>query len=441
MIDSTDSEDAEIVSLNSILNQGPEFEPQWHAVGQESREEGSYYFIDRGTSSTCDNSGTMTSIINTTNNINAAATANVEGSFLPDTNQSQKSASCAHSRSSTLESIAHSDPCCSHQKSDRETAANSSCCSHPGVGSSIPPIAAVLAPGAVALGIVVESGASTELVCEPAPELPRCTEAAAVTNPAHVAIARLHSDPPCSIGAANQDEATTSRILSVGGIKPSIQFSAPARPRIHPCQHFQRHSFKAIQQNLVDTDEDEDRDEDLDDEEWKRSKGDDRRKMDILSALGIADASEEGPEDTPFNFFKNEPVIHSLPEQYRLQLMTRRNTVDGGTFSRSKGFGSSMEYDDQTGVVHLPLDFFEGYHRHHLGVDDSDSDGSDDSDDQTGYPRIKKRTMAADEDVAHLSPIPFSELPSLTNIGLCSHGIVKLSSNIRLLSFATCLQM
>ncbi|KAF9406640.1 hypothetical protein BGZ94_003019, partial [Podila epigama] len=45
-----------------------------------------------------------------------------------------------------------------------------------------------------------------------------------------------------------------------------------------------------------------------------------------------------------------------------------------------------------------------------------------------------------DEDLGRLSPIPFSELPSLTNIGLCSHGIVKLSSNIRFLSSATCVQ-
>ncbi|KAF9910155.1 hypothetical protein BX616_010938 [Lobosporangium transversale] len=46
-----------------------------------------------------------------------------------------------------------------------------------------------------------------------------------------------------------------------------------------------------------------------------------------------------------------------------------------------------------------------------------------------------------DEELEHLSPIPFSELPSLTNIGLCSHGIVRLSSNIRLLASATCVQM
>lgn len=48
---------------------------------------------------------------------------------------------------------------------------------------------------------------------------------------------------------------------------------------------------------------------------------------------------------------------------------------------------------------------------------------------------------AGDEDVAHLSPIPFSELPSLTNIGLCSNGIVKLSTNIRLLTSATSIQV
>ncbi|KAF9972693.1 hypothetical protein BGZ65_009667, partial [Modicella reniformis] len=40
-----------------------------------------------------------------------------------------------------------------------------------------------------------------------------------------------------------------------------------------------------------------------------------------------------------------------------------------------------------------------------------------------------------------LNPIPFSELPSLTNIGMCSQGIVKLSSNIRFLASATCVQI
>ncbi|KAF8978507.1 hypothetical protein BGZ46_006397 [Entomortierella lignicola] len=46
-----------------------------------------------------------------------------------------------------------------------------------------------------------------------------------------------------------------------------------------------------------------------------------------------------------------------------------------------------------------------------------------------------------DEEMGQLSPIPFSELPNLTNIGLCSYGIVKLSSNIRLLASATCVQI
>ncbi|KAG0213213.1 hypothetical protein BGX31_001301 [Mortierella sp. GBA43] len=46
-----------------------------------------------------------------------------------------------------------------------------------------------------------------------------------------------------------------------------------------------------------------------------------------------------------------------------------------------------------------------------------------------------------DEELGQLSPIPFSELPSLTNIGMCSQGIVKLSSNIRFLASATCVQI
>lgn len=44
-------------------------------------------------------------------------------------------------------------------------------------------------------------------------------------------------------------------------------------------------------------------------------------------------------------------------------------------------------------------------------------------------------------ELGHLSPIPFSELPSMTSIGLCSRGIVRLSSNIKLLASATCVQM
>ncbi|KAF9108759.1 hypothetical protein BGX29_007049 [Mortierella sp. GBA35] len=44
-------------------------------------------------------------------------------------------------------------------------------------------------------------------------------------------------------------------------------------------------------------------------------------------------------------------------------------------------------------------------------------------------------------EMGHLNPIPFSDLPSLTSIGLCSRGIVRLSSNIKLLASATCVQI
>jgi hypothetical protein len=40
-----------------------------------------------------------------------------------------------------------------------------------------------------------------------------------------------------------------------------------------------------------------------------------------------------------------------------------------------------------------------------------------------------------------LSPIVFSELPNLKNIGLCSLGLVKLSPNICFLYITNCLQM
>ncbi|KAG0330986.1 hypothetical protein BG000_011304 [Podila horticola] len=67
---------------------------------------------------------------------------------------------------------------------------------------------------------------------------------------------------------------------------------------------------------------------------------------------------------------------------------------------------------------------------------DEDTDG-----DNYGYGYDGDAQSILDEELDLLSPIPFSELPSLTNIGLCSQGIVKLSSNIRFLGSATCVQI
>ncbi|GJJ71200.1 hypothetical protein EMPS_03550 [Entomortierella parvispora] len=76
------------------------------------------------------------------------------------------------------------------------------------------------------------------------------------------------------------------------------------------------------------------------------------------------------------------------------------------------------------------------------GLDeDEDEDDMDEGD--MGAQQRKKPSPPSilDEDMEPLSPFPFSDLPSLTNIGLCTRGIVKLSSNIKLLSSATCVQI
>ncbi|KAG0314887.1 hypothetical protein BGZ99_007789 [Dissophora globulifera] len=121
-----------------------------------------------------------------------------------------------------------------------------------------------------------------------------------------------------------------------------------------------------------------------------------------------------------------------------------------------------MDHDYET-VVHLPEDFFGGHHRYGTddGNDDSSENDDDEHDDDRGdYVEVKRLSSGkgmgtsiadhstttlvsagyslfnysmmkgADEDVAHLCPIPFSELPSLSNIGLCSHGIVNCCNDL-----------
>ncbi|KAF9952371.1 hypothetical protein BGZ65_005312 [Modicella reniformis] len=468
-MDDTDSDDAEIVSLSSILNQGPEPEPQWHAVGQD-QDEGVYYYPNsNGSGFGLAGSASAATLNNSSTNTTTTAKAGVP--FLQETDSGHESGGggVAHSRASTLESIAHSD---SHWS---ETLC---CSSRTGMGSPMSPstTAALTPPGAIASTVGPDT--LLELVSNsPTLETPHyVTEATVTVVAAHAAdtTTALSLSNTSQLNGANQNDAQNDAQndgIEHDNDKTTKQSLTPVRPRIHPCQHLQKHSFRAIQQDLVETDEDEDTDEDLDDG-GNRSKSD-RRKMDIISALGIADAPDEGPGDVPFSLFKDEPVFHSLPDQYRLHT-TRRNT-DGGSYSRSRSFGSRFDHDDYAAVVHLPQDFFEG-HRHHFGVgdeedSDEESDHDVDEDDQAGYPRIRRTIkgkgmgtsvmgpsisafvsgshsflnypmmMTADEDVGHLNPIPFSELPSLTNIGLCSHGITKLSSNIRLLSSATCLQL
>ncbi|KAF9909201.1 hypothetical protein EC991_008962 [Linnemannia zychae] len=221
---------------------------------------------------------------------------------------------------------------------------------------------------------------------------------------------------------------------------------------------------------------------DLDDSD-DELRGPSDRKMDLIAALGITDLPDRtpspGPQDIPFSFFTEEPTFHAFQDPTSSQLFNmRRYTTDG--YSKGKEVcGPWMDQTDET-VVHLPQDFFDRYGPSQQDLDGDglgdDFDGELEHEEQPRFPsrRLGKRlslgniggysssgafsgghatptnsTMmlnmlipsAPDEDVAHLSPIPFSELPSLTNIGLCSQRIVKLSSNIRLLSSTTCLQI
>jgi len=250
--------------------------------------------------------------------------------------------------------------------------------------------------------------------------------------------------------------------------------------------------------------EDDDCDEDyydLDDEEKIRKM--DNRKMDLIAALGIADQPDEFKPE-PFNFFKGEPIFHQQPDRsMNHAATTRRYTTDGVNSGRGFRVPWASQDDFSTAVL-LPEDFFDRGLQSSIEEDSdledldeqSDLDGSGNtrplgegegtrmdyfSRDQHQDPlefggRLNRRGLLkgkgvsgsrghafsqstgvligscsprrshgqmslGDEDVAHLSPIPFSDLLSLTNIGLCSSEIVKLSSNIRLLSSATSIQL
>lgn len=102
---------------------------------------------------------------------------------------------------------------------------------------------------------------------------------------------------------------------------------------------------------------------------------------------------------------------------------------------------------DETGASHPhpPTNPFQQYHKG-KALSYEIKDGEDDQDDEVdgdnyGYGHDGDAQSILDEELDFLSPFPFSDLPSLTNIGLCSKKIVKLSSNIRFLGSATCVQM
>ncbi|KAF9578758.1 hypothetical protein BGW38_005291, partial [Lunasporangiospora selenospora] len=254
-----------------------------------------------------------------------------------------------------------------------------------------------------------------------------------------------------------------------------------------------------------------DMDDDNDGDDNKVDNDDqDHAKLDLISALGIEDPSSEAIEVEPFAFF-DAHCSHTL------QNLTSMQRLHGGIppdslywnsgFSGSAGSGPSSPWrdpdEDEIGQPgsRIGIDEFAGlgpppdyphhqnhhsshhsHHPHHGMTTESEPGilggrwrlgsrrGS-----RSGPPAgplsgsgsmnallASAATAAAantagawmygsdgllpylpmtDEDVSHLSPLPFSELPNLSSIGLCGHGIVRLSRNIRLLTSATCLQI
>lgn len=176
--------------------------------------------------------------------------------------------------------------------------------------------------------------------------------------------------------------------------------------------------------------------------------------MDIISALGIADRPYESSSYAFFGGSSSPPTArapsghHQQPHQPSLHLHK-------DLFTSLPRLTSDM---DETGASHphpiplpLPSTNTNPFLQYHKGKalsyeikDDEHQDQDQDEDtdgDNYGYGYDGDAQSILDEELDLLSPIPFSELPSLTNIGLCSQGIVKLSSNIRFLGSATCVQM
>ncbi|KAF9110140.1 hypothetical protein BGX27_006725 [Mortierella sp. AM989] len=180
-------------------------------------------------------------------------------------------------------------------------------------------------------------------------------------------------------------------------------------------------------------------------------------EMDIISALGIADrpyqssydffnGSSSTDNNTPTSPLSSIPQPHHIPHHH--QLLTKQdstNLIICSSKSHQQG-----EYETRMSTA-VGSDF-----RGHASSKRAPSyelkgneQRSQDEDDQEFMDSWDENTLRLegcgdsilDEEMEQLSPIPFSELPSLTNIGLCSHGIVKLSSNIRLLASATCVQI
>ncbi|KAG0207337.1 hypothetical protein BGX28_001387 [Mortierella sp. GBA30] len=182
--------------------------------------------------------------------------------------------------------------------------------------------------------------------------------------------------------------------------------------------------------------------------------------MDIISALGIADR----PYQSSYDFFSSTGSTPSPPRSLGLQqqsstqaqqvqsqqyyhhsaTLTKRDSMALLLSSSSSRTVGQEDYETRTSICAVASEC-QGHHhdsyRRTLSYELKDEDDDEYADMEDGGILKIEADSVLDEDLENLSPIPFSDLPSLTNIGLCSHGIVKLSSNIRLLASATCVQI
>ncbi|KAG0200575.1 hypothetical protein BGX28_006399 [Mortierella sp. GBA30] len=426
--DEGDSDNEEIVSLNSILNEGPALRLQWHAVGQDQdqdeqqdRQQQPVQQIQLDQERRNDINGRFAVSV---------ATTRLGTTTTFDTDSGHDSG-IPHSRSTTFDSITHSAPSASQGhvwhsnvtcRREHETTAAS--CSSTGLGSR--PFASA--------EIIARQDASEEL-------------SGMLTN--------------IATGASNESSVTA--VVALSSSPESNYFEEHSHQHQH-LRSSQSQLFTRTRQHqpydatgLEVTDDESDYGGDL-------KRGD--SKMDLIAALGIADVPEDTPEQVSFDSFTEEPIFHHPQDLYGLHPSSSSSRrYNAGQYSGYKREEPAMDSDEYRFGDCPPRTFFEGYRDiEDEGLGDDMNTGTDDEDEGTWSTRMKKAKgkrrssssmlsyaaqslldystiMNVDEDVDHLSPIPFSELPSLTNIGLCSHGIIKLSKNIRLLSSATCLQL
>ncbi|CAO3570512.1 unnamed protein product [Mortierella alpina] len=180
-----------------------------------------------------------------------------------------------------------------------------------------------------------------------------------------------------------------------------------------------------------------------------RTQEEQNNDMDIISALSIADRPLQGSYDF-FTTTASPPRSSSLHQQQptlQAQTQLQQYYLHSATLSKrdsmalllasSSRMAGQEDYETRTSICAVASEH-QGRHRRGASYELNDDDYVDMEDE--GALKLEADSIL-DEELENLSPIPFSDLPSLTNIGLCSHGIVKLSSNIRLLASATCVQI